>query len=121
MPRPRKHNIGGSALGVLVGGLMGGPGGAALGALLGAAGNSSTPWTLEESLAAALRDRNLALIALTRETHNQIKFVFTRQAGQYWSIRVAAVVAPGASLEKVDDDLFDLAVQKLIQWQAAHG
>jgi len=121
MPRPRKHNIGGSALGVLVGGLMGGPGGAALGALLGAAGNSSTAWTLEESLAGALRDRHLALITLTREAHNQIKVVFCRGAAEYWSIRVAATVAPGATLEKVDDDLFDLAVQQLVQWQVDHG
>ncbi len=121
MPRPRTQDIGGTVLGALLGGGIGGPPGALLGGALGSVANTSKPMPLDAAIREALKERKLTLANLTREAKNRLTCVFASAPNAYWLIMAEAFIEHGWTADDLDDALYDETITQIDCWVVDHG
>ena len=125
MPRPKKtKDLSGTAIGAVIGGLLGGPigvgavaFGAAMGGLLGSGANPEAPLPLAEAIRHLVADLKLVFVSAEQEGPFRVKIVFGNGRNNFFVIR-ATVPPRGTGRKKwtpttLADALYDQTQKKL--------
>jgi hypothetical protein len=111
--------------GGVVGGLIGGPLGILLGGALGHSGETPPPYSLEESLRRAFKERDLQFVELYRHGPFQIEVSFlidqVINGSVFWTVGSIAPRVSGWKQVDLDDWLYgDLVDEQLDPWLQAY-